>query len=846
MKNILKQVGPYAIIIISFIVISAIYFYPAIQGEVMTQGDVNHAIGTSQELAEYEEETGEFAQWTNSIFGGMPAYNIKGGKHFNIFRFCNIAVKLNLPYYSVAILFVYLLGFFVLLSSLKINKWLSFIGSIAFALSSYNIIIIVAGHITKAYAIGFMAPALAGVILLYNKKYIQGGILTALSLGMQLASSHPQISYYTLILLGIIAATYFVISIKAKEIKHFGIATAILALAGIFAFMGNITQAWTNYEYQKYSIRGSASESASDDEEKSSGLDKDYALAWSYGVDESLTFLIPNAKGGESGYLLQNDIAKEKANGELKDAVLQQNQYWGDQPFTSGPVYFGAIILFLFILSFFIVDNKLKWGLLAATIISIFLGFGKNMEWFTDIFFYNVPLYNKFRTVSMTLVIAGLTIPLMAFLGLKEIIQKPEIIKTKKRDFLIAFGVTGGLSLIFWLIPGLFSFLSSEEASYFNEMSSQSGEYATQISMFLSELKEVRIAIFKADAIRSFLFITLSAGVLALFGFGKIKKEVFLILLGLLITTDLWFVDRRYLSEEDFSKKSKAKEVFTASNADQIILKDSDPNFRVVNLNYRLDADGYTSYHHKTISGYHGAKMKRYQDVIDNYLTPSLNAIINSLQDTTSNVYEIIDYLQVLNMLNTKYIIYNPDAFPLTNFSAFGNAWFVEKYDFVETNEEELEELATANLKRTAVINKTTFADYIDDLPELKLTNLDTGKIVLTEYKPDEITYKSSSKKDEFAVFSEIYYPKGWKVYIDDEEVEHICANYILRGLSIPKGDHEIRFVFRPKSYYTGSKIAMISSILFILISLGLIGWTIYKKKNTEQTEISEKNKTNK
>lgn len=830
MKNILKKSAPYLLIVISFILISFIYFYPVLQGEVMSQGDVNHAFGTANELIKYEESTGEFAQWTNSIFGGMPAYNIKGGKHFNIFRYCNIVVKLNLPYYSVAVLFVYLIGFFILLSSFKIDKWLSFIGSIAFALSSYNIIIIVAGHITKAYAIGFMAPALAGVIMLYNKKYIAGGIVTALSLGMQLASTHPQISYYTLILLGVVALTYFFINLKSKQLKHFFIASGIIALAGAFAFMGNITQAWTNYEYQKYSIRGGASDT--EGETQSSGLDKDYALAWSYGVGESFTFLIPNTKGGESGYLASNKIAKEVASGDMKDAVLQQNQYWGDQPFTSGPVYFGAIIMFLFIVSFFIVDNKLKWGLLAATILSILLSFGKNMEWFTDIFFYYVPLYNKFRTVSMTLVIASVTIPFMAIWGLKEFIQKPEMIKTKKRDFIIAFGLTGGLSLIFWLMPSVFfNFLSAEEANYFSDLSSQSGDYAAQINVFLSELENVRIAIFKADAIRSFGFIVLAAISLVLFGLGKIKKEIFLVLIGLFVTLDLWFVDRRYLNEDDFSKKSKAKEVFAKSNADEIILKDSDPNFRVVNLNYRLDADGYTSYHHKTISGYHGAKMKRYQDIIDEYLTPSLNAIINSFQDTTANVYEVLDYLQVFNMLNTKYIIYNPDEFPIANFSAFGNAWFVEKYNFVETSDEELSKLGEVNLKRTAIINKNTFADYINKLPELKLTNLDTGAIVLTDYKPDELTYKSISEKDEFAVFSEIYYPKGWKVYVDGDEVEHICVNYILRGLYIPKGEHEIKFIFRPKSYYTGSKIAFASSILFILISLGLIGWVVYQKK---------------
>jgi len=848
MKINFKQVVPYLIIVISFIVISFIYFYPVIEGKVMSQSDTNHAIGTSQELKTFEDQTGEYSQWTNSIFGGMPAYNIRSGKTFNVYYYLNVASLLGLPYYTVAILFLYLLGFFVLLISLKVDKWLSAVGAVAFALSSYNIIIIVAGHITKAYAIGLMAPALAGVILLYDKKYLLGGLLTTISLGMQLAKNHPQISYYLIILLGIVVVTEFFILLKKKDLKHFFIATSIIVLAGIFALLPNITQTWTTYEYQKYSIRG-ASELASEAVEgkTSTGLDKDYALAWSYGVGETLTLLIPNAKGGASGYLSANETAVENASGDFKDAILQQNQYWGDQPFTSGPVYYGAIIMFLFILGLFIVDNKLKWGLLAATILSILLSWGSNFEAFTNFFFYNVPLYNKFRTVSMTLVISSVTIPLLAILAVKEFIEKPEIFKTKIYEFLAAFVITGGIALVLWIAPNILNFLSLQEISYFDSMKAQSADYATQIDAFLKGLEAARVAVFKADAIRSFAFILLGAGTLTLFGIGKIKKELLIGVLGLLFIFDLWIIDRRYLSANDFVKKSKAEEVFKASVADEIILKDKDPDYRVVNLNYSLDGDGYTSYFHKTISGYHGAKLRRYQDIISTYLNPSIQMITNAIQnDSVTDIYAVLSSLDVLNMLNTRYIIYNENEFPLVNMNAYGNAWFVEKLSFVETADSELETLGSVDLKRTAVINKSTFSDYIDDLPQLSLANLDTGIITLTDYKPNHLTYKTSSRKDEFAVFSEIYYPKGWDAYIDGQKVEHISVNYILRGLSVPAGDHVIEFKFEPSSYYTGKKIALISSILIILVILGAVVWTFYSKKNLKNNpDEKEENSDN-
>jgi len=894
MNKTLKQFLPHVIILLLFVLISFIYFYPVLQGKEMSQMDYSHAIGITHETLQYFDKTGESALWTNAMFGGMPTYQISGPKYFNFFQKLHYYLQFQLPYTTVAILFTYLFCFYILLLSLKVDKWLSFIGSTAFALSSYNIIIIAAGHITKTYAIAFMAPVIAGVLVTYNKKYILGGIFTTIALGLEIVSNHPQITYYLALIVGLLVLFKLIMAIIEKEIKHFTIATTILVGAAVLSLLPNITMLWTTYEYGKYSIRGE-SEITNTETKKNTGLDKEYALAWSYGVDETLTLLIPNAKGGGTSAIYENQDAMKNVSNDYKEAVGQQNQYWGDQPFTSGPVYFGAIIMFLFVLGMFIIPNKIKWWILAATLLSIALSWGKNFELLTNFFFYNMPLYNKFRTVSMTLVLASLTVPLLSILTVKEIIDNPDILKQKQTlyKFLAALGLTAGVSLILWLMPNIINYVSAQELSYFDGLKSQSSEYAAQINAFLIDLEAARKTIFKADAIRSFAFILLGAATIYIYNIGKFNKFVFagilsligitiiyvykdssslkfillsvlgfislatylfkflaknlkyafLTVIGLLMVTDMWIVDRRYLSADDFKTQKVMDTEFKASNADKVILKDVDPNFRVLDLTKSVFNDGFTPYFHKSIGGYHGAKLRRYQDLIDYYLGPSIQLITETLKtDTTGVEFEkVVSNLHVLNMLNPKYFIINSETFPYTNFNAFGNAWFVDKFVLVDNADDELKKIGDLNPRRNAIINKTIYSNYVANLPQLELASTDTGKIELLTYSPNKLVYKSKSSKTEFAVFSEIYYPKGWNAFIDGQKVEHVCVNYILRGLIVPAGSHEIEFVFEPDSYYTGKKISLISSIFIILLTVGGLVWMFLNKKKTANFFENEK-----
>jgi len=830
MKEQVKKILPHIAIIVIFILISLIYFYPTMGGKVLNQMDHNHSKGVAQEIEEFENETGEFSLWTNSIFGGMPSYQIKGGEQYNIYAPIRRTLRLGLPYTTASVLFIYMLGFYLLLISIDVNKWLSFVGSIAFGLSSYNIIIIMAGHITKCYAIAYMAPVIAGFLFIFNKKkYLLGGIFAAVALGLQLSTSHVQIVYYTGMLVGLLVLYKFIMAFVENEIPIFGKSMAVIVIAVMLAILPNMMMLNRYQEVAKYSIRGEKYINKSDDND--SGLDKNYALAWSYGIGETLTFLIPNAKGGVSGYIGQNKDVMDKIDSDYKDAIGEQNQYWGSQPFTSGPVYLGAIIMFLFVLAMFVIKDKIKWWLFAGTILSIMLSWGQNFDLLTDFFFNYVPFYNKFRTVSMTLVIASVTVPLLAIMGVNEIIKDKTLITKNLYVLFTAFGLTGGIALIFGLIPSFFSFLNPQEADYFDSLIKQSPDIASQIKVFVPELESARQLIFKADAMRSFLYILLATN--SIFFFVKMKefkKEYLFIALGVFIIADMWTIDQRYLNADMFQSKSVVSNEFKAAPVDEFILKDKDPNYRVLNLTRSVFNDAYTPYFHKSIGGYHGAKLRKYQDIIDVYLAPYVQSMQAAIQEDKSDVLsEYIPQMQVLNMLNTKYIIENPNVTPFINNYAFGNAWFVDAYKMVDSYDDEINNLDEVNLLRTVVINKKNVGDY--KLPELNISANDSGSIILTSYKPNHLTYRSNSTKTEFAVFSEIYYPKGWQVYLDNKEVEHINVNYILRGMQIPAGSHIIEFKFEPKSYYLSRTIAIIGSLLVLLAIFGSIAKIILNKR---------------
>jgi hypothetical protein len=830
-----KKALPYLFATVFFVVFSYLYFSPLLTGKDLPQMDQSHAIAMSKEVVDFKANTGQDTQWTNSMFGGMPAYQISMGTSYNIYLYIQRLLRFGLPYTTVSILFIYMFGFYLLMLSLKFNNLQSILGGIGFGLASYNIIIIAVGHITKTYAIAYMAPVIAGILMAYRGKYLWGGIITAFALGVEISTNHIQIIYYLGLMVLVLVIVMFIYNLIEKKLKQFFIASGILMVSAILAVLPNITNLATTYEYGKESIRGK-SELTDDLANKSTGLDRDYAYAWSYGLDETWTLLIPNAKGGVSqaiGY--KNQKLFENVDPNYVEYVGQASQYHGDQSFTSGPVYFGAIIMFLFVLGLFIVKGRIKWWLFASALLGIILSWGGNISGFTDFLFHNLPMYNKFRTLSMSLVITGFAFVLLAMLAVKAILEKPELVKKEKIWLYISFGLTGGLALLFYLFPTtFFDFLSAQEATSFASQKAQQPELAQQISIYASGLENARIKLFEADAIRSFGYILVGALLVFIFTTTSlIKKEFFVVGLIALVVFDMWTIDKRYLSESNFKPKRTVKNEFQKTQADEMILKDADPNYRVLSLMRSPFNDGYTPYFHKSIGGYHGAKLRRYQEVIERYLGREIQIVAAAFKnDTTGSINDVIRNLNIINMLNTKYIIFDPQTYEL-NWNSLGHCWFVDDYTLVKNADEEIKLLGKFNPSKTAIIDER-FKDKIEKLPEPEFFSLDTGYIELVSYKPNHLTYKSATKRDRLAVFSEIYYDKGWNAYVDGFAIDHFRVNYILRGMVIPSGIHTIEFKFEPKTYAISQKVALSSSVLMVLLLLGITGFYIKKGRLKE------------
>lgn len=794
--TLLKPILTFAIIILFFFTIASIYFSPVIEGKQLAQSDVSNYKGMAKEIGDYHENSDETILWTNTMFGGMPTYLILVPSN-NLIKHVHRFINLN-NWRPVNFVFVYLLGFFVALLMFGVNPWLSFIGAISFAFSSYFFIIIDAGHLTKVMAIGYMPPLIASFYYAYNKKRLFGTVLFGIFLSLQILVNHLQITYYTGIVLLVFVFCQIWHSIKNRTYKHFLITSGYLLIMGFIAIGSNFDKIWTTYEYGKDSMRGK-SELTDEIHNKTTGLDKDYATAWSYGIDETLTLLIPNFKGGATGGALSTNsetyelFKNAQGAGYAKQVIKALPLYWGTQPFTSGPVYVGAFVFFLFVLSLFVLKGSIKWWLLSATILSILLAWGNNFMWFTELFLDYFPGYNKFRTVSMILVIAELTIPLMAILTLKKIInnelEKKEILKHVKNTLYIV----GGICLFFALLPGLFyDFISEADQQYIDG----------GMGALVDALQADRKMLLQQDALRSLIFVFLGAGTLWFFVKEKIKTTHLYLIIGFLILVDLWSVDKRYLNNDDFVAKRIAEVPFVPTRADKMILEDNDPNFRVLNLSVNTFNDASTSYFHKSIGGYHGAKMKRYQELID---------------------YHIIkNNMAVLHMLNTKYFIIPTEdqgPFPRRNPDALGNAWFVDAYKLVQNADSEIVALNDFNPAKEAIIDvrwKEQFESF-----EFKYDT--TRRINLTEYHPNKLTYDYESGKEQMVVFSEIFYDKGWNAYVDGELKPHFRCNYVLRGMIVPAGKHVIEFKFEPKSYFIGSKISFASSILLILIFVGVL-----------------------
>jgi hypothetical protein len=831
--NFLKLI-PYAVAIIVFIAISLIYVSPIFDGKQLSQSDVIHYKGSSKEIWDYRNATGEEVLWTNSMFSGMPAYQISVLYKTSVVPFFKNIMMANLPF-PANILFALFLGFFILLITLKTDPWLGIVGAIAFAFSSYFFIYLSVGHNSQALAIAFIPLVLSGILLTFKGKYWLGGALTALFMAIEINVNHVQMTYYMLMIIGFIALFEFIYAFKEKKLKSFLIAVAVLIFAGIVSIGPNVTNLWTSSEYVKETIRGK-SELTDKGKNLSSGLDKDYIMQWSYGVGETFTLMIPDAKGGESEAIGKTKSALENVDRQYREAVSQQSRYWGSLPFTGGPVYAGALISFLFILGLFIVKGKLKWALFGVTVLAMMLSWGHNFRFLTDFFIDYIPYYNKFRAVSSILIIAEVTMPLLGILALKEIIENPQIIKAKKMYFFIALGLTAGLTLLFVLMPGLFfSFTTPTEVSQFNEYLKQ-GASKSQIDAIISNLEIARMSIFKMSCIRTIIIILIGAGLIWSYAsVKKMSKYVLYVALGILILIDMVPIDKRYLNDKSFLPKKQVDVPYTASAVDEFILQDTASDYRVLNMstgNFTLDAS--TSYFHKSLGGYHAAKLRRYQDLIDHRINKEQERLISTLKaGVPDSVLVATMYgLTTMNMLNTKYYIYNPEARPLRNPAALGNAWFVKNVTMVNNADEEIKAMDNFSPANTAIVDKK----FESELGSFKGDKDYQSTIKLTSYKPNYLVYEAKNlKANQLAVFSEIYYNKGWDAYIDGNKTPYLRANYVLRAMVIPAGDHKIEFKFEPKSYYVGEKVSLAGSVLLVLF-LGISLFFEFRKKKEKET----------
>ena len=820
-KNILSIVAA----IIAFAVITLVYFSPVLQGKRIKQHDIEMHKGMAQELTEYRNATGEETLWTNAPFGGMPSWNISVQPKSNLTNPIYKGLSLGLPH-PIGSVFISMLGFFLLLLVLDCGFWISFIGAIAYGFTSYLFIVIGAGHNAKAMAMSYMPAVIAGVLLTYKGKYLWGWLLTAFALAFEVRTGHLQITYYLALTVAVLVIAELIADIKDKKIVHFLKASAGLVVAALLGVLTCSTTLYGSYEFGKDTTRGKPVLSRNENNQ-TKGLDRDYITQWSYGKGETWSLLIPNAKGGASAYIGSKNPALEKADSRFRSNIAQNNAYWGDQPGTSGPVYVGAIVVFLFVLGALTVKGKLKWALLIATLLSILLSWGKNFMGFTNFFLDYIPGYDKFRAVSMTLVIAEVCMPLLGFLGLAEIAKDPDGFKKNQKKFFIALGVTAGVCLLFYIAPKLFfSFLSQGEAEQFAQMSS--GKDGAVYAAFATQLENVRVAIFRKDALRSLLFIILAAVPLFLYGKGKLKAQIAFPILAVLVLLDMFPIDKRYLNKDNFIDSRKYDKPFTASTADQAILKDETLDFRVADITKDMFNDASTCYFHKSLGGYSGAKLRRYQDVITQYLGGELNQL-RGVQ-SGAEMIQTLSELKVLNMLNTRYIIYNPNSQPFQNAFAYGNAWTVNDIRWVDTPNEEIDAIASTDLQQTAILNK----EFEQKVGGLTMNDSVKGEIELLEYQPNKLTYNFKSDNDQLVVFSEIWTSKGWEMTVDGQPHPLMRANYILRCALIPSGEHQIVMTYAPKAYSVGNKIQLASSLILILCLIGAIVFN-YKSKKKEQ-----------
>lgn len=821
-KLLLLEIGVAFIICVA---VSIFFVWPAFTGKTLTQFDIKQFEGSAKEIKDYRAQ-GEEVLWTNSMFSGMPAYVVSTMYNGNIFTKVRLFVMNVMPAPAPLILLL-MLNFFLLLIAIKSEPLLALTGAVAFAFSTYFIIIIAAGHNAKVDAIAWLPGVLAGMYIAYRRNIWIGTAVFGLFFVMELKASHPQMTYYFSFLALAFILTEFIGMLVEKRMTHFFKATALLGIMAILALGSNWSYIKTTNDYAKFSIRGT-SELSSGAENKTSGLDRDYITQWSNGISETWSMLVPNFKGGESGDISKNKTAMT-AVGKNR-SMLQGNTYWGDQPFTGGPVYVGAGIFLLFLFSLFFFKDRMKWPLMAVSAFMLFISWGHNVPKFTNFMMDHFPLYNKFRAVASALIVPELVIPFLALAGIAVLVRNRELfvekwqifgLKTNISNQALFLTLSGSLLfllLLMYFFPLLFnSFFADGEYQKTVGDLLQMGASESQANQFLAVLEEGRIAIFKADVLRSFIFVTLTALVVWLYGKYGFHKYIFGIALFLITSIDLISINTRYLNKANFAVQ---KEKFTKTPADISILRDTDLSYRVANLSVSPFQDATTSYFHKSIGGYHGAKLKKYQELIENGISPDLEYMFSVLRSKASmgQVDTMLRELQILNMLNTKYFILNPDGLPLQNPYANGNAWFPNEIKWVNNADEEMNELLKIDTKNTAVIEKKFESDLGNLIPQKD----SVSSIRLTSYHPEKLVYEAKTPTDKIAVFSEIWYPEGWYCYIDENEVPIGRANYVLRAVKVPAGQHKIELVFNPR-FDKDELISMIFSVLLLLICIGLL-----------------------
>ena len=825
MITTLKRLLPDVVAVILFAVLALAYFYPAdFEGRILYRHDASAGVGAGQEQHEYYQRTGERTRWTNSLFGGMPTYQLSPSyKSADTLSTAINAYHLWLPE-NVWYVFAYLLGFYLLLRAFDFRWYLAALGSVMWAFSTYFLIIIAAGHIWKVWALAYLPPLIAGITLAYRGKYLWGLIVTAIFSAFEVYANHVQMSYYYLFIIFFMVLAWLVDAVRKQRLVHFFKATAVCIAGGLVGLLINLSNIYHTWQYGQESMRGKSELVKADTgNQTNSGLERDYITQWSYGIGETWTLLVPNAKGGSHNIRLGSDAsAMKKSDPQLSEYVGQWFQYWGDQPFTAGPVYVGAFVLMLFILGLFIVKGPMKWALLAVTVLSILLSWGKNFMGFTNVFIDYMPMYSKFRTVSSILVIAEFTIPLLAMLALKKIVDEPEVLTKKVKFVYASFALTGGFCLLFALMPTVFfDFTSTADIEQLSQYIPK--EYLAPMTESISR---VRQSIFTADCWRSLIIIVIGTLCLLLFKAKKLRAQYMVGALAILCLTDLWLVNKRYLNDEMFVDKMERDQSQPQTETDKIILADKTLDYRVLNLASNTFNENETSYYHKSIGGYHAAKLRRYQELIEAYISPEMQKVFTAVASAAGDMTQVNgdSIYPVLNMLNTRYFIMplqGGKTVPIENPYAYGNAWFVDNVKFVDNANQELDAIGTLNLRHEAVAD----AKYRDLLKPVAEADTDSACLVtITAYEPNRLSYDVTSAKGGVVVFSEIFYP-GWTATVDGTPVELGRVDYVLRALTVSPGKHKVELSFFPKSLDITESVAYASLgllLLFIVLALFL------------------------